>query len=149
MEPTLKKASKSNSRKKNRLDMNISSGPERKVMFGCEICGKILANKTTLAQHIKIHEGKKPFRCDICDYSCFRNSTMNRHIVSVHEGRKQFNCDICEYSCSLKHNLKSHVAFVHEGKKPFKCGICEYTCSLNQQLKQHVTKKHGETNFHQ
>ena len=50
------------------MDMNISSGPERKIMFGCEICGKSLTTTTTLAQHISaIHEGKKPFKCDICD----------------------------------------------------------------------------------
>ena len=110
MEPTLKKASKSNSRKKNRLDMNISSGPERKVMFGCEICGKILANKTTLAQHIKIHEGKKPFRCDICDYSCSQKSNMKTHVASVHEEKKPFKCNICEYGCSTKSILNKHIA---------------------------------------
>ena len=68
METVLKKSSKSNFRKKSRSDMNISSGPERKIMFGCEICGKSLTTKATLAQHvIAIHEGKKPFKCDICD----------------------------------------------------------------------------------
>jgi hypothetical protein len=37
METVLKKSSKSNSRNNNRLDMTISSGPEGKIMFGCEI----------------------------------------------------------------------------------------------------------------
>ena len=57
--------------------MNTSSSFERKIMFECEICGKILAHKTKLVQHIgSIHEGKKPFRCDICDYSCFLKSDI-------------------------------------------------------------------------
>ena len=43
---------------------------------------------------------------------------MNRHVVSVHEGKKPFKCEICDYSCSLKRTLKKHVAAVHEGEKP-------------------------------
>ena len=38
-------------------------------------------------------QGKK---CNICDYSCFAKSTMNRHMESVHEGKKTFKCDICD-----------------------------------------------------
>ena len=116
MEPTIKKFSKSNSRKKTRLDINISSSPKREVMFGCEICGKILANKTTLAQHIKIHEGKKPFNCDICNYRCSQKGDMKTHVASVHEGKKPFKCDICDYSCSQKGNMTRHVSSIHEGK---------------------------------
>ena len=32
-----------------------------------------------------VHEGKKAFKCDICD----KDST------EVHEGQKAFKCDIC------------------------------------------------------
>ena len=134
MKPVLKKSSKSNARKKNRLDMNISSGPERKVMFGCEICGKILANKTTLAQHIKIHEGKKPFRCDICDYSCSQKGNMKTHVASVHVVKKPFKCDICDYSFSLKNIMKRHIITVHGGKKPSQKGS----------MKTHVAPVHEE-----
>ena len=41
-------------------------------------------------------QGKKAFKCNICDYSCFAKSTMNRHMESVHEGKKTFKCDICD-----------------------------------------------------
>ena len=63
---------------------------------------------------------------------------------SVHEGIKPFKCDICDYYCSQKSDMNTYVVSVHEGKKPFKCDICEYRCSLNQQMKQHVTKNHEE-----
>ena len=81
--------------------MNISSGPERKIMFGCEICGKSLTTKKKLAQHISaIHEGIKPFKCDICDYRCSQKSKLKTHVASVHAGKKPFKCDICDYSFS-------------------------------------------------
>ena len=50
------------------------------------------AKKIILDQLVNIrsiHEGKKPFKCSICDYSCSEN--LNRHISSVHEVKKPFN----------------------------------------------------------
>ena len=38
---------------------------------------------------------------------------MNRHVSMVHEGKKTFKCDFCDYSCSQKNVIKSHVASVH------------------------------------
>ena len=80
-------------------------------------CGKILSNKAILAQHSAIHEGKKPFKCDICDYRCSRKGNMKTHVALVHEGKKPFKCDICDYSCLLKNSMKTHVESVHEEKK--------------------------------
>ena len=42
---------------------------------------------------------------------------MKTHAASVHEGKKPFKCDICDYRCSLKGSMKTHVSSVHEGKK--------------------------------
>ena len=35
---------------------------------------------------------------------------MKQHVLSVHEGKKPFKCDICDYSCSQKGHMKTHVA---------------------------------------
>ena len=67
METISKKSIRSNFREKPILDTDILSGQEEKKMLECEICGKILSNNKTLAQHSAIHEGKKSFKCDICD----------------------------------------------------------------------------------
>ena len=51
------------------------------------VCDKSLSRKIKLAQHIvAIHEGKKPFKCDLCDYSCFDKGSMKKHVSSGHEG---------------------------------------------------------------
>ena len=72
---------------KNKSETQISSDHERKREFRCEIFGKIFTNKTILKQHIGVHEGKKQYKCGICDYCCSQKGTMNIHIASVHEGR--------------------------------------------------------------
>ena len=59
---------------------------------------------------------------------------MKKHVASVHEGKKPFKCDLCGYRGSDKGNLKRHVSSVHEGNKPFKCEICDYSCSLKDNM---------------
>ena len=66
-----------------------------------------------------VHEGKKPFKCDICVYSSSKKSHMNRHVASVHEGKRPFKCVICRYICFQKNDFNSLVASVHEQKMPF------------------------------
>ena len=42
---------------------------------------------------------------------------MNNDVATVHEGKKQFKCDICNTKFGIKSDLNRHVATVHEGKK--------------------------------
>ena len=63
-----------------------------------------------------VHEGRKLFKCDICNYSSSQKCHINTHVESVHEGKKPFKCDFCDYSCSRKDNMNTHVASVHELK---------------------------------
>ena len=42
-----------------------------------------------MKKHVEsVHAGKKPFKCDICDYRFFRKSVMKSHVESVHGGKK-------------------------------------------------------------
>ena len=42
---------------------------------------------------------------------------MKGHIATIHEGKKQFKCDICNAEFTSKHGMKGHIAAIHEGKK--------------------------------
>ena len=68
--------------------------------------------------HIEsVHEIKKPFKCDICEYRCSQKNDMKRHIESVHEKKEPFKCDICDQKFNRKTNMTRHVATVHGGIK--------------------------------
>ena len=72
-------SSRSNFRKKDRMDTQISSDHEGKKTFRCAICEKSFANVTKLNEHISaIHKEKKPYKCDICDYICSQKDHMKR-----------------------------------------------------------------------
>ena len=68
------------------------------------------------------------FQCEICDCS-LQEPTNESNIESVHEEKKPFVCQLCNYVSYLKTNLKAHVDSVHEGKRPFQCQLCEKRCS--------------------
>ena len=52
--------------------------------------------KTNMAQHLKSALEGTQFKCEMCDYNCAYKHSMTIHITSVHEGKKPFKCEICE-----------------------------------------------------
>ena len=62
-----------------------------------------------------IHEKKKSFKCEICDYSCSPKGHMKEHVAAIHERKKQFKCDTCDYSFYYKGQMSAQV---HEQKRP-------------------------------
>ena len=60
-----------------------------------------------------VHEGKKPFKCNICDSSFIHKGDLNRHMNSVHEGKKPFKCGTWDASFTAKQNLERHIESIH------------------------------------
>ena len=52
-------------------------------------------------------------------------NNMNKHVSCVYEGKKPFNCDICDFSCSQKSQMKTHIESVHDGKQILKMWHCD------------------------
>ena len=42
---------------------------------------------------------------------------LNKHVARVHEGKKQFKCNICDSMFGVKGKLNVHVATVHAMKE--------------------------------
>ena len=77
------------------------------------ICSKKLFEK-----HVSfVHDGKRQFRCEVCDYKSSQKCDINKHIASVHEANRPLKYDICDYSCSQNSKSNENVESVHEGKK--------------------------------
>lgn len=62
-----------------------------------------------LAQHMKLHLGLRPFKCEEpnCNKAFSRKEHLMRHVVS-HTGKKMFSCEFCHKLFSRKDNLNKH-----------------------------------------
>ncbi|KAL5282940.1 hypothetical protein ACFFRR_005753 [Megaselia abdita] len=77
--------------------------------FKCKVCQKIFKKKEHMTQHMKLHAGLRPFKCNenYCNKAFSRKEHLMRHMVS-HTGKKLFHCDICQKYFSRKDNLNKH-----------------------------------------
>ena len=62
---------------------------------------------------------------------------LKKHINSVHNGKKPYKCTICEHNCSTNTQLNVHISAVHEGNKPHKCLNCDASFAYGQELRKH------------
>ncbi|KAL3266836.1 hypothetical protein HHI36_010988 [Cryptolaemus montrouzieri] len=56
-------------------------------------------------------------RCDHCDYSTARKSTLKNHAKNLHLQIKNFTCGHCGYQTNKKFHLKLHIESIHLGIK--------------------------------
>ena len=109
----------------------------------CWICSKVFKFKQNLKRHFEtVHEGKKPFKCNLCEFSSASNYGLDCHEKSIHLREKPFKCDTCEACFGLENNLKRHIISAHEEKRPFQCYLCRANFKLKQHLKRHTDTVH-------
>ncbi|KAL8759070.1 MAG: hypothetical protein Q9199_001024 [Rusavskia elegans] len=131
-------------------------------------CGQTFRKHGTLQKHIAIvHEGRKPFLCDLQDPSgnvCGQGfDTAGK--LRAHEGRlhggQRFWCAVCSVdnsdnvSAMLQQPkadaagfstygaLQQHIKTMH----PPECSVCGLVCSSHRELKSHVEVRHGTTSL--
>ena len=111
-----------------------------------------------------MHEGKKLYRCSICEAYLTDLNIMKNHLVTVHEKEELLNCksrellqmnlfhvlekpQICQQcgdKLNNKRELKQHVLSVHEEKKLHRCSICKASFINIQNMKMHIVSVHGK-----
>ncbi|XP_070709131.1 zinc finger protein ZFP2-like [Pempheris klunzingeri] len=120
----------------------------------CDVCGKVMKNKSSLARHSFIHTGKKPFACHLCDLRFNRRDNLQHHLSRLHpngvaklEKQRQTTawlCAVCGKTFSCRSRLKTHEV-IHSGVKPHRCDLCPKAYMRTNDLEHHkkVVHIHG------
>ncbi|XP_047655797.1 zinc finger protein 335 isoform X4 [Tachysurus fulvidraco] len=131
----------------------------------CWICGSRFLSQEDLRFHVDSHEGNDPehFKCQQCSYRCKRWSSLKEHMFN-HQGTKPFKCEVCDYSSVYKKDVIRHSA-VHNKEKSkktglsfggshqipkvseFPCPICHRVYPMQKRLTQHM-KTHSSEKPH-
>jgi KRAB domain-containing zinc finger protein len=113
--------------------------------------------------YFNVHEGIKPFKCDICGLTFARKQRLNKHKKCHEHVKCDVKCDLCEKSFTTKKGLNRHKEYVHnentavgdpgkamtnnaepipKGKKPFHCTMCDTEFEEKRGLNEHVSIVH-------
>lgn len=124
----------------------------------CWICGSRFLSQEDLRFHVDSHVGNDPerFKCLQCSYHCKRWSSLKEHMFN-HQGNKPYKCDVCDYSSVYKKDVTRHSA-VHNKDKRRKtevipkrsespCPICHRIFPMQKRLTQHL-KTHSSEKPH-
>ena len=71
-------------------------GANGKPSVTCEICGKKLADPSSLYRHRKIHSGDKPHKCPYCTRRFIQRYNMKQHI-KTHRIERMTESERAEY----------------------------------------------------
>ncbi|XP_023182432.1 endothelial zinc finger protein induced by tumor necrosis factor alpha-like [Xiphophorus maculatus] len=118
----------------------------------CDVCGKVMKNKSSLARHSFIHTGKKPFACHLCPLRFNRRDNLRHHLGRLHPdgaARRQrqstapaWLCAVCGKTFVCRSRLKTHEA-IHSGVKPFRCDLCPKAYMRSNDLQHHTNVAHS------
>jgi len=83
-----------------------------KYSYRCKYgdCERHFTKGWNILDHVRMHEGLRPYQCEFCDRSftqkCNMKKHTRRHIITDLKDRKKFKCHVCEKGFTERYNLK-------------------------------------------
>ncbi|XP_072179791.1 uncharacterized protein [Diadema setosum] len=108
----------------------------------CHICGGRFVN---LARHMRLHEGRKIYKCERCSENFPTKWDLNKHVRAVHPGEVScgqliYKCEMCPKTFIKKWDLKRHRKLHSKEMSVLgnvKCDCCSRSYATDGNLEAH------------
>ena len=70
---------------------------------------------------------------------------LRAHEQAIHQKTVQFKCQLCDFTSFRKTSVNSHFRYVHQKHRPHKCDICDMTFFEKRAKLKHM-QRHQTTN---
>ncbi|KOB73499.1 Zinc finger protein [Operophtera brumata] len=100
-----------------------------------------LEPKTNGKIHKRVHNGDKPYKCELCGRDFRQWSDLKKYSLNVHRrihtGERNYKCDYCSKTFSASSYRLTHMR-THTGDRPYKCDECGkcFRCAFD--LRRHL-----------
>ena len=88
--------------------------------FICPSCDIIKKNQNTMYYHMKKHEGKLPYECDICKKDFNQKSALELHKIARHMNKPKEEMFTCVFEDCTSESLTKSNRRIHCLRKHFK-----------------------------
>uniref|UniRef100_S4RCW1 Zinc finger protein X-linked n=1 Tax=Petromyzon marinus TaxID=7757 RepID=S4RCW1_PETMA len=86
--------------------------------------------------------------CKRCHKSFRQRGELKKHMRKVHNCKKLYECEFCEYTTSDASGFKRHVISIHTKDYPHRCELCGKGFRRPSEKKQHVLKQHKDVKLY-
>ena len=97
--------------------MSLTYIKNEQGLFVCPNCNIVEKHQSTMHYHMKTHEGKLPYECDICKKDFMQKRSLELHKLRHSDSKKvkDFKCpfDGCKFEANTKANRRIHCMRKH------------------------------------
>lgn len=113
----------------------------------CHVCDLTFSSLFLLREHLNMHTGVRPYRCDECSKQFCQLVNYRTHLRS-HSQKASIHCRVCSNTFETEEQLQHHLDTNHFEKEFYQCDFCKQIFTDLELCKDHVEAHRQQAKRH-